>query len=113
MGNLTPPDLYLGVVVSTKHLHRIQSWLHTAVLEQRTTLVVTATIALVSSVLFLLHRRLSYDDELPIVNRWFVLEPRIFARWRWAFRSDKILDEAYAKVGERIKAQLDIFAKDH
>jgi hypothetical protein len=55
-------------------------------------------ITVLSTLIYLLHRHLSYNDDLPTVNRRFTLEPRLFARWRWAFRSDKILDEAYAKV---------------
>ena len=56
------------------------------------------TVSLVFTFFYILNRRLSYNDELPLVNRYFALEPRVFARWRWAFRSDKILDEAYEKV---------------
>ena len=37
-------------------------------------------------------------DELPVVNRKFALEPSVFARFRWMFRSEKILDAAYNKV---------------
>ncbi|PVH97411.1 cytochrome P450 [Periconia macrospinosa] len=51
--------------------------------------------------LYTINRQFSYDDGLPLVNRSFSLEPRIFSRWRWAFRSDKILNEAYEKYKGR------------
>lgn len=48
--------------------------------------------------LYYVQKLMSYDDGLPIVNRSFALEPRIFSRFRWAFWSTDILDRAYAKV---------------
>jgi len=50
------------------------------------------------AIVYSLHRLASYNDNIPIVNRRFALEPRIFARIRWAFGSIKILDDAYEKV---------------
>lgn len=38
------------------------------------------------------------DDELPIANRSFALEPRVFALLRWAMKARTILDSAYEKV---------------
>jgi hypothetical protein len=48
--------------------------------------------------LYCVERFMSYDDGLPLVNRHFALEPRIFSRFRWAFWSIDILDRAYTKV---------------
>ncbi|KAF2450096.1 cytochrome P450 [Karstenula rhodostoma CBS 690.94] len=53
------------------------------------------------SILWLSQSLFSYDDDLPIVNRNWALEPRIFSRWRWAFGSEKILDAAYSKYKGR------------
>lgn len=55
-----------------------------------------ATIILLLIYIFLYSR--SYDDGLPIVNRRFRLEPRLFARIRWAFNSRDILKAANEKV---------------
>lgn len=38
------------------------------------------------------------DDGLPIVNRRFFFEPRVFARFRWAVNARSILKEANDKV---------------
>ncbi|KAF2187596.1 cytochrome P450 [Zopfia rhizophila CBS 207.26] len=57
--------------------------------------------SLVLSVIYLLHRLASYDDGIPIVNRRFALEPRIFSRIRWAAKPVKILDEGDEKYGDR------------
>lgn len=48
--------------------------------------------------LFALYRESVYDDDLPLFNRRFALEPRVFARIRWATRSMEILDDAQQKV---------------
>lgn len=40
----------------------------------------------------------SHDDGLPIINRRFFLEPRVFARFRWAVNARNILKEANDKV---------------
>lgn len=47
---------------------------------------------------FSINRFSKYDDDFPIVNRTFALEPWIFARIRFAFNSRKILEDAYKKV---------------
>ncbi|CAI6331425.1 unnamed protein product [Periconia digitata] len=62
---------------------------------------VFSIISIVFAILYTLNRHLSYKDGLPLVNRCFALEPRVFSRWRWAFRSDKILDEAYERYKGR------------
>lgn len=99
MEKSTPLDVYRSVTISSRDLLRYQSLVYTTLAAHHTTILRSfVLIVTVSTFLYLLHQHLSYDDDLPIVNRWFTLEPRIFARWRWAFRSDKILDEAYAKV---------------
>lgn len=41
----------------------------------------------------------THNDGLPIVNRRFFLEPRVFARIRWATKSRDILKAANEKVG--------------
>lgn len=66
--------------------------------QQMPAVFIIATICLSAHVIYALHRYVSYDDGLPIVNRKFALEPRLFSRIRWAFWSDKILDDAYSKV---------------
>ena len=40
----------------------------------------------------------SAKPELPIANRAFHLEPRMFAKLRWAFNARTILDQAYKKA---------------
>ena len=40
----------------------------------------------------------SAKPELPIANRAFHLEPRVFAKLRWAFKARTILDQAYKKA---------------
>ncbi|KAF2728066.1 putative cytochrome P450 [Polyplosphaeria fusca] len=47
------------------------------------------------------NKKAEYDDGIPLLNRKFALEPRIFARFRWAFNSRKILDEGYAKYRDQ------------
>ena len=54
--------------------------------------------SLILSSVHLVGRQVAYEKELPTVNRSFALEPGIFARFRWAFKSPKILDDAYKKV---------------
>jgi hypothetical protein len=49
----------------------------------------------------------TYDDDFPIVNRTFALEPRIFSRIRFAFNSQKILEDAYKKVSQLSSPPLD------
>lgn len=46
---------------------------------------------------FVTHKYFS-REKLPTVNRTFPLEPSVFARFRWAFNSQKILDDAYKRV---------------
>ena len=59
-----------------------------------------ATIFLLTCVVALgLFYTVTYHDGLPVVNRSFALEPRIFARLRWAFRARKILEKANDNVG--------------
>lgn len=41
----------------------------------------------------------TYNDALPVVNRYFSREPHALARLRWAVRARKILDNAHQKVG--------------
>ena len=53
--------------------------------------------AFVATVYFT-NRHLDYDDGLPIINRSFALEPRVFSRIRWSTRSKQILKEANQKV---------------
>ena len=53
--------------------------------------------ALLLLILTVLHFSTPRDD-LPIVNRRFRLEPRIFARIRWATHSRDILKAANEKV---------------
>jgi hypothetical protein len=66
--------------------------------QQLPLIAIFITLCLFASVLYALHQYFSYNDGLPIVNRKFALEPRLFSRIRWAFWSDKILDDAYEKV---------------
>lgn len=47
------------------------------------------------------NKKAGYDDGIPLLNRKFNLEPRIFARFRWAFNSKKILDEGYMKYRDQ------------
>lgn len=61
-------------------------------------LVLSASIILLR---FGLHRFTS-ADSLPIVNRTFAWEPRVFARFRWALRSEQILDAAYKEFPDQI-----------
>lgn len=78
---------------SVQILHRMATMENTLAISR---VIITAFIFVIF--LYILNRQFSHHDGLPIVNRTFSLEPRIFSGWRWAFLSDKILDEAYAKV---------------
>ncbi|KAF1940882.1 cytochrome P450 [Clathrospora elynae] len=57
--------------------------------------------SLVLVTLGIIDRSLSYKDGLPLVNRRFALEPRLFSRFRWALRSKQILNDAHAKYWDR------------
>jgi hypothetical protein len=51
-----------------------------------------------AGLLTLANHSLAESDKLPVLNRYFVLEPTIFSRMRWTFQSQKILDYGYEKV---------------
>ena len=53
--------------------------------------------AFVATVYFT-NRHLNNYDGLPVTNRSFPLEPRVFSRIRWSTRSRQILEEANQKV---------------
>ena len=55
--------------------------------------------SIVLCLIYFLLRFPTYDDGLPIVNRRATLEPRVFARIRWATKSRDILAAANEKVG--------------
>lgn len=57
--------------------------------------IATLVIGLLVPLCFHLSRE---NEVLPVVNRLFRLEPRVFARFRWAFNSKQILEEADKKV---------------
>lgn len=59
--------------------------------------VVVVVVILFLSLLFCYYL-LKDDEVLPVVNRLFRLEPRVFARFRWAFKSKQILEDADEKV---------------
>lgn len=65
-----------------------------------TTVAITLSMVLL---LILLSDRFSHnikstEAELPIANRAFYFEPRVFAKFRWAFNARDILDRAYEKA---------------
>lgn len=62
---------------------------------ERKLAIATLVIGLLMPVYFLLSRN---NEVLPVVNRLFRLEPRVFARFRWAFNSKRILEDADEKV---------------
>ncbi|KAH3912386.1 hypothetical protein HBI56_233180 [Parastagonospora nodorum] len=89
-------DLFILSMKAFKNLN------FSAVARQQLPLIaIFVTLCLFGSVLYALHQYFSYNDGLPIVNRKFALEPRLFSRIRWAFWSDKILDDAYEKYKGR------------
>ena len=50
-------------------------------------------------ILYCLSHDKTYNDALPVVNRYFSREPHALSRLRWAVRARKILDNAHQKVG--------------
>lgn len=69
-----------------------------------TTVAITLSMVLL---LILLSDRFSHnikstEAELPIANRAFYFEPRVFAKFRWAFNARDILDRAYEKFNGRV-----------
>lgn len=84
---------------SDSRLDSAQAWVRQNVLEHHTGLCGLAILAPI--ILFLMHVLLhlsTYNDGLPIVNRRFAFEPRVFARIRWATKSRDILKTANEKV---------------
>ncbi|KAF2478185.1 cytochrome P450 [Lindgomyces ingoldianus] len=52
--------------------------------------------------IYTLYRSSKYDDDFPIVNRKFALEPSLFSRLRWTVKSQKLLDDAYEKYDGQV-----------
>ena len=80
-------------------LDSAQAWARHNILEHHTGLC--ELVILASLILFLMPVLLyfsTYNDRLPIVNRRFTLEPRVFARIRWATKSRDILKAANEEV---------------
>lgn len=73
--------------------------------EKNTLLLLKIPIYLLLAIPFLLfaNKKAGYDDGIPLLNRKFNLEPRLFARIRWAFHAREILDEGYRKAGLRMQ----------
>ena len=100
MSTKRPDLLYLY----TKHLadgcfNPSELWTEIRLLEHWTSLTLLALLAvIIYSLTYVLLHFPTYNDGLPIVNRRFFLEPRIFARIRWATKARDILETANQKV---------------
>ena len=92
-------DFFNTVSLSLDDIHRFKISISPILLDHHIGfLKLFISTSFIFSTVYFLHRLASYNDNIPIVNRRFTLEPRIFARIRWAFGSIKILDDAYEKV---------------
>lgn len=92
-------DFFNTVSLSWNDIHRFKISISLILLDHHIEfLKLFISASFIFSIVYFLHRLASYNDNIPIVNRRFALEPRIFARIRWAFGSIKILDNAYEKV---------------
>lgn len=65
---------------------------------QITVLRAVATALLIVILMYVSVELLRPEEALPVVNSRFRLEPRVFARLRWAFNSKQILKDADKKV---------------
>ena len=85
--------------LSNDSLNSAKALIELSFLEYHTSLL--KLVLLASIILFIMYtvsHLLTYGDDLPIVNRRFALEPRLFARIRWATKSRDILGDANEKV---------------
>lgn len=55
-------------------------------------------LVLAFSLIIFANDKAGYNDGIPTLNRTFALEPRIFARFRWAFNTKKLLEHGNALV---------------
>ena len=92
------------LIISTQYfiidsLNDVPKWMELSFLGHLPSLYKLSVLAFIA--LCLIHVLLcfsAYDDGLPIVNRRAILEPRVFARIRWAKRSRDILEAANEKA---------------
>ena len=85
--------------LSNDSLNSAKTWIESSFLEHHTNLFKLVLLAsIILSIIYTVIHFPTYDDDLPIVNRRFALEPRLFARIRWATKSRNILEDANEKV---------------
>ena len=87
------------IFFSHDSLNSTQMWTKLSLLEHNTGLKMLALLAFILSLTFVLLHFPTHSDGLPVVNRRFYLEPRVFARIRWATKSRDILEAANERVG--------------
>ena len=75
----------------------ISTYFQRHIFEQSTSLLPVALMVF-ASLAFMLSCLTTYNDGLPVVNRLFPFEPRVFARFRWAIKSKSILEYANNKA---------------
>ena len=86
--------------LSDNSLNNFLSWLNLTTDEHHGTSVKNALIlSIIICLIYIFSHIQIQNDGLEIVNRRFRLEPRVFARIRWATRSRDILQAANEKVG--------------
>lgn len=85
--------------LSNDSLNSDKTWVEPSFLEHHTSLFKLLLLAIIIlSIIYTVIHYPTYDDDLPVVNRRFALEPRLFARIRWAAKSRNILENANEKV---------------
>ena len=85
--------------IADGRFHGSEPWMEKKFLEHWTSLTQLALLAaIIFSFTYVLLHFPTYNDGLPVVNRRFPLEPRIFARIRWATKARDILEIADQKV---------------